>query len=434
MRQRLSDKVSGHMVGVWLLVAEHLRLGTWDLLRSWSQASGERAEPRLAMQLVHEAAICTTGVRSDRTLTNRGGFELANGLPFVASDTAIHDLLASHTVENAIGLQVMLGKIRRAKGDYCGKVLAIDPHRMRSYSKRNMRMHAKKASGKPIKMAQTFWLLDADTHQPVCFTTATSSRTVPQVSPEILDLAEQILPPPQPSRLLLADTEYFSAELLDDVARRKGFEIIVPMPNTKALRTELQAISPHAFTPRWAGYATGKQPFEFKKRSQQHPYYQYIQRNGERPEQFSFKAYLSTTDADEVHALTHEYPKRWHIEEFFNANQELGWKRAGTMNLNIRYGQMTMALVAQAAIHQLRTRIGEPISSWDANHLAKDLFLALDGDVRVHHDTIIVTYYNAPNAQLLRSHYEKLPEKLQREHIDPRIPWLYNFKLDFRFR
>jgi hypothetical protein len=36
VRQLLADKVSGHLVGVWLLVAEHLRLGTWDLLEGWT--------------------------------------------------------------------------------------------------------------------------------------------------------------------------------------------------------------------------------------------------------------------------------------------------------------------------------------------------------------------------------------------------------------
>jgi hypothetical protein len=39
------------------------------------------------------------------------------------------------------------------------------------------------------------------------------------------------------------------------------------------------------------------------------------------------------------------------VEEFFNDHHKLGWKKAGTLNLNIRYGQMTMALIAQAAIH-----------------------------------------------------------------------------------
>ena len=36
--------------------------------------------------------------------------------------------------------------------------------------------------------------------------------------------------------------------------------------------------------------------------------------------------------------------------------------------------------------------------------------------------------------KLLRSHYEDLPSKLEADKVDPHIPWLYNFKLDFRFK
>ena len=70
----------------------------------------------------------------------------------------------------------------------------------------------------------------------------------------------------------------------------------------------------------------------------------------------------------------------------------------------------------------------------DALDLARDLFLGLDGDVRVKNDTIIVTYYNAQNADQLRCHYEDLPDKLSRDGVSPAIPWLYGFQLDFRFR
>ena len=93
-----------------------------------------------------------------------------------------------------------------------------------------------------------------------------------------------------------------------------------------------------------------------------------------------------------------------------------------------------MALIAQTVPQQLRLRLGEPIANWDAHHFAKDLLRALDGDIRVSGDTIIVTYYNAPNVEHLRAHYEHLPEKLRAEQVDPRIPWLYDFELDFRFR
>jgi hypothetical protein len=95
---------------------------------------------------------------------------------------------------------------------------------------------------------------------------------------------------------------------------------------------------------------------------------------------------------------------------------------------------MTMALVAQAAIHQMRQRLGELFSQWDASHLAREIFGALEGDVRVKEDTNLVTYYNAPHRDRLRQQYENLPDKLRQEGIEPTLPWLYGFKLDFRFR
>ena len=115
-------------------------------------------------------------------------------------------------------------------------------------------------------------------------------------------------------------------------------------------------------------------------------------------------------------------------------NQALGWNRAGTLNLNIRYGHLTTALLAQSVIHQFRSNLGKPFSTWDAKHMASALFRGLDADIRVVKDTIIVTYYNAPNTASLRHHYQDLPEKLVAENVDPRIPWLYDFKLDFRFK
>ena len=95
---------------------------------------------------------------------------------------------------------------------------------------------------------------------------------------------------------------------------------------------------------------------------------------------------------------------------------------------------MSMALIAQAAIQQLRQRLRHPFSTWDAAHLARNIFQGLDGDIRVVGNTIVVTFYNAPHAASLRRQYQHLPQQLQREGIDPHIPWLYNFKLDCRFK
>jgi len=432
VRQLLANKISGNLVGLWLLIPEHLRLGTWDLLGGWSGQSSERVEPRLAMQLVHEAALCSSGLRKRRSLSQRG-FELANGLPFVASDVAIHELLSEHTVAEAQRLQVALGRIRRASGDYAGKLLAIDPHRIRSYSKRQMRRYRDNAKTKAFKAAQTFFVFDPDSDQPVSFTTATSACLATTAAIELLGLADQILTPESGDILVMADLEHVTAELFQHVQRQTPFDLLVPMKNTRSLQKQLQAIPAERFTRRWAGFATMQQPYQMAKRDAG-DLFQFVQRSGEKPDDYHLNAFLSTTDRDEVDALTLDYPKRWHVEEFFNAHQALGWKRAGTQNLNIRYGQMTMSLLAQAALHQLRRRLGEPFSTWDAGHFAKSLLAGLEGDVRVQEDTIVVTYYNAPNVERLRTHYERLPDRLKSENIAPQVPWLYGFKLDFRFR
>jgi hypothetical protein len=431
VRQLLADKVSGTLVGLWLLIPEYLRLGIYDLLCGWCGASPDRVEPRLGLQLVNEAALCVTGMRQARSLSQRG-FEVACGLPFVATDQAIHQLLAQQTVRQTQELQVALGRIRQASGHFKGCVLAIDPHRMRSYSRRQMRRFQTKQNPTPQKHAQTFFCLDADTGQPIAFTTATSSRTATQAAMELLDLTAQILPAASQRPLVLADTEHINVELFDHVLEKTPFDLLAPLPRQRAVYEKFAQIPPEQWTPHWAGYATLSRPFTFVNAKT--PLHQFIQRQGEPPAECSFKAFITTSTRNELDALTRDYPARWHIEEFFNQNQELGWQRAGTQNLNIRYAQMTAALMAQAATHQLRQRLGQPYQNWEAGHLAYGLLAGLDGDLRVQDDTIIVTYYNAPNAADLRQHYENLPTKLRQQGINPNIPWLYDFKLDFRFR
>jgi hypothetical protein len=432
VRQLLADKVCGSYLGLWLLVPEHLRLGTWDLLLGWTGQAPERVEPRLALQLVHEASLCVAGLRAVRSLP-QASFGLLQGLPFLASDQAVHQLLGAHTVAQAQQLQCALGQRRRALGDYNGAVLIIDPHRFRSHSKRRMRKHRKEPTAKAAKVVQTFFAFDGDTKQPVCFTIGTPSRTVAQATPELLRQAAAILGPQPRPPLALADAEHFSLGLIQHIQRQTPFDLLVPMILQPAQLQRLREAAQEQFTRHWAGYATWRTTYSsVKEKGYTLPLW--VQRFGEPPGECRYNAFLCTAERDELQALTEDYPKRWHVEEFFNAEQALGWERAGTQNLNIRYGHMSLALLAQAALWRLRLRLGEPVASWDARHLAKDVLQGLEGDVRVSADTIVVTYYNAPNAESLRGHYQGLPAKLRAEGVNPEIPWLYGYKLDFCFR
>jgi hypothetical protein len=437
VRQLLADKVSGNLLGLWLLVPEHLRLGSWELLRAWSgEPTDDGAlDARLALHLVHEAALCRPTLRADRSLRHNG-FELANGLPWLPTDTVMHNLLDAHTVQQAHQLEIGLGKLRRASRHFPGEVLALDPHRLVSYSKRDMPERRPKANAPATKQAQTFFLLDTKTCQPLCLTNASSARQLTSATKELLALAQQILPPAPsgPRPLIVADVEHFTVPLLDYVRGQTGFDLLVPLRQTKSLQQHYRALPSEAFALKWAGFAIAIEPYHPRRSTLSQPCYRYIQRSGERPEEYHFKGFACTAQRPEVPALTADFPSRWHIEEFFRFDQSLGWKRAGTLNLNIRLGQMAMALLAQAVIHQLRQRLGAPFNQWNSVHLAQDLFGGLEGDLRVQDDTIVVTYYNAPQAEAWKHHFENLPERLEKEGVDPHVPWLYNFKIDFRFK
>lgn len=432
VRQLLANKVSGTCAGLWMLIPEHLRLGTWDLLKGWSEAGDDAIAPRLALQLVHEAAVCATGIRRGRSLGQKG-FELANGLPFIATDTAIHELLGKHAVAKAQQLQSALGKLRRTHGDYAGDLLIIDPHHLRSYTQRQTRKYKHKDDQKAVKTLQTYFCLDADTRQPLNFIIASAARTVTQGAPELLRQSCDMVDTTNKRPLVLADKEHFCAALFE-TAHQCGMDLLVPQPLYSRQKQAVMDLPEDSFTRHWAGFATAVRPFEFHNAGTRMNLYQIIERSGETHENYTYSAFVTTVLGDQVKMLIKDYPQRWHIEEFFNTHQALGWKVAGTLNLNIRYGKMTMALLAQAALQRLRNRMDAPYNQWESTHFADRFLLGLDGDIRVKEDTIVVTYYNAPDAELLKKELERMPQKLESEGIDPRVPWLYNFKLDFRFR
>ena len=425
VRQMLADKISGTHVGLWLLIPEHLRLGTWELLKAWSGIHDNNAlQPRLALQKVHESALCVNGIRERRTLRQKG-FETLNGLPFVATDQAIYDLLEGHTIAEASSLQLALGQIRQVLGHYAGRLVLIDPHRIKTTSKRQMQLRKEHTSEKASKVMQTFFAVDGDTHQPFGLGIGSSAVTATQAALPLVEQLANILPE---EALVIADKEHFTVELLNALSKHPKFTFLMPVPRHKNILNQIPAMK---FTPLWAGYAAAEGTYELAGQNKT-SLRLIMQRTGEREDAYQYQPFVTSSGLPAEELMTLIFPKRWHIEEFFNTESALGWNRASTHNLNIRFARFSLALIAQAATYGLRQKLPEDIKNWNAQSLAQKLFAGIDGDIKVRDDTIIVTLYNAPN--YLKERYENLPEKLLAEKINPKIPWLYDFKLDFRFR
>jgi hypothetical protein len=417
-------KVSGTLVGLWLLVGEHLRLGTWDLIKGYTGCSDTDIEPRIAMQIVNESAICSTRVRKSNYI-NHQGFEQLNGMGFLVTDTQVHELLEKHTVEEASTLQEALAMIRTNRGHYKGDMIAIDPHRIISITQRVMPKKKKRPQEPAQKMLQTFFALDTQTGQPVGCGIGSSGANTSQAAIDLLRMAGLV----NPKALILADKEHFTQYLIRGIEQGSNFEFLVPAMSTERIRKIERVLT---YQPKWAGYAVAETMFNFDKKEEK--YRLICQREGEIEKDYRYKSFLTLSGKPATELLTEKYGQRWSIEDFFNFDGAMGFDRASTFNLNIRYGKISLALLAQAATYELRRRLPKPYNRWNSTHLAEAVLTKLDGDIKVKDDSIIVTCYNVPKELNLQTNYQGLPDKLIAEGINPKIPWLYDYKLDFRFK
>ncbi|WP_153798608.1 hypothetical protein [Foetidibacter luteolus] len=105
---------------------------------------------------------------------------------------AVHELLDMHTVQTYEHLQITLMQLRRLQHHYDGRhVLAIDPHRIQSATRRTM-PHKKKRPDEPgHKMMQTFFCVDAFSGQPLAFTLGSSGKNCSPATLQLADIIEQ---------------------------------------------------------------------------------------------------------------------------------------------------------------------------------------------------------------------------------------------------
>jgi len=421
-REILSKKVSGTTTGMWLLIPGLLKLGAWDILKAWTGKSDADIEPRIALQLVNESALCVNRVRRKSSLSNQG-FSLLSGMGSLISDEQVHQLLDNHTMEDAYNMMFNLGIQRKLSGHYQGDLIAIDPHRIISSSERVMAKKKKRPKSPSEKMLQTFFSVSALTGQPVMATMSSTGMPTSKASLKLISGTNQIINAPS---LLLADKEHFTNEVFETVSGYTNLDLLTPALNTQKIK---QILSTLQYTQIKVGFAVAETDFYFNNRNTK--YRLLAERLGEKD--YTYKAFLTTSSKDIVTLLSEDYDKRWSVEEFFRFENDMGLNRAATLNLNIRYARLSMAMLAQAATYELRQNLTGVYKKWSARHLANEILAWNDGDIRVKGDTIIVTFYGSSD-YIKKDEFINLPDKLMQKGIDPHIPWLYNYKLDFRFK
>jgi hypothetical protein len=160
------------------------------------------------------------------------------------------------------------------------------------------------------KMLQTFFAVSAETGQPVMATMSSTGMPTTRATKNLLTAAEKII---RTDSLLVADKEHFTRELLTEVKKNPHFDMLTPALSTQRINNLVKGLN---YTRLWAGFAIAETPFCFEG---SHEAFRLIaQRCGEKESQYSYKAFVTTSDRQASELLTGNYDKRWSVEEFFN--------------------------------------------------------------------------------------------------------------------
>jgi hypothetical protein len=105
----------------------------------------------------------------------------------------------------------------------------------------------------------------------LCFGLSSSAPSVTQATPELLDMAAEILGPVPAAAhkpLILADKEHCSQELFAHVRQAQTFDLLCAVPaHPNAIRRWRQ-VPAADFTEHWPGYATARAPCHFQAEHQ----------------------------------------------------------------------------------------------------------------------------------------------------------------------
>jgi len=208
--------------------------------------------------------------------------------------------------------------------------------------------------------------------------------------------------------VVLADKEHYDMKFFEQMGTLTRHSLLVPaQENTKIKKTQKKL----KYKECWTGYAVAEDVYHFAGSKQK--YRLIVQKEGLREENYQYKSFLTTSDKLPEELMAEYYPERWTIESFFKNEGSLRFDSASTLNLNVKFGEMNIALLAQAGLYQFRQKLPAPFNSWDAEHLADSMFRGIDGDIRVKGDTIVVTCYNVPKQYNITQIYHKdLPPKV----------------------
>ena len=155
-----------------------------------------------------------------------------------------------------------------------------------------------------------------------------------------------------------------------------------------------------------------------------------------RDDQTSESKYVGFITNDEITegvVLLSYYRGRWRIENWFRDNDFIGINQLVSMELNAVVVNMSLKLMAYNVLSAFRNNLGEPFNCYSPELIYRHFIKNIQGKLVLRDGVIQITVYGFKHQSLIKKLFTNLNEQLERQNIDPRIPWLNKHRVAFKF-
>ena len=379
---------------------------------------------RIALGIVFESIFgYTNGIRSVDSVS-RADFGLLSGLPFLVSPSTQYRFLQAIPVKDALALQASLGKRLVCLGQVTpGFAVNIDGHNLKTYSRKAMKRSFITQEGRYGKAIRTFYTQDQKSKKPLIAIAAYSGTTVSQVTHKLAGLTRDVL---GQDFLMVADKEWYCGQLIQQLHKSHGVTVLTPVKRSPKRIEEFDAVPLDKYDSTvWGNVAalyTNMTNFDGPLRMLL-------------KKQPDGKYFALITPARDMTADTAmpTYTKRWRIETFFENNSFLGINRLPSLNLNTIQTILSLRLLAFHVVDNFRYDLGPAYRNKTPELIHREFIDGVQGRIQLRGDFIEVSVYGFEHEAAAASILSNLDAKLEHAGVDPRIPWLGNRRLRFKF-
>lgn len=273
------------------------------------------------------------------------------------------------------------------------------------------------------KAIRTFYTQDQESGKPLFALAAYSGTSVSQITRRITGMTHDIL---GQKFLMVADKEWYCGQLIRDLHKQYGVSILVPVKQSENRIREFTAVPLNRYDKTvWGNIAT----LYTTMKDFDGPLLMLIKQR----EDGKYFALITPE-----HKLTPDiamptYTKRWRIENFFSDNSHLGVDRLPSIGLDVIQTVLSLRLFAYHVMDNFRHDLGPGYSHKTPEIICREFVDGVQGRLQLHRDVITINIYGFEHEAAAATILTNLDAKFAKANVDPRIPWLGNRRLKFRF-